>query len=138
MANMRLVTAVKNACLAPIKDAIDAGSGAGTIKVYTGPQPTLPSDAVGSLGTNTLLGTLTFSDPCGSISGGVLNMSAITQDSAADASGTATWARVADSAGATVKDMDVSNTGGGGTMQLNTTSIVVGGPILVTSYTVSA
>ncbi|MBK7424553.1 MAG: hypothetical protein IPJ48_16540 [Propionivibrio sp.] len=64
-------------------------------------------------------------------------MSAITQDTAADATGTATWARIADSTGATVCDVDVTATGGGGTLQFNTTSFVIGGPILISSFTIT-
>ena len=134
MALIKFATAVKNACLVPIQVAIDAGSGPGTIKIYNGVQPTLPSDAVT---IQTLLGTLTFSDPCGATAAGALTMSAITQDSAADATGTASWARIADSTGATVMDIDITTTGGGGTMQLNTTNIVIGGPILCASFVIS-
>ena len=135
MAIVRIATTVKNSMLTPIRDAIDAGSGAGTIKVYTSPMATLPSDAIS---TQTLLGTLTFSDPSGATpSGGVFTASAITQDSSADATGTAAWARIADSAGVTVMDIDITVTGGGGAMQMNTTSVVVGGPILVSALTVS-
>lgn len=134
MAIIRFVTAVKNSALTPIRDAIDAGAGAGTIKIYNGTQPASASDAVTS---QTLLGTLTFSDPCGTVASGSLTMSAITQDSSADATGTASWARIADSTGATVMDIDVTNTGGGGTLQLNTVNIVVGGPILITSFVLS-
>lgn len=134
MAIIRFVTAVKNSALDTIKTAIDAGSGAGTIKIYTGTQPTSPADAIT---TQTLLGTLTFSDPCGTSASGTLTMSAITQDSAADATGTATWARIADSTGATVCDIDVTATGGGGTLQFNTTSFVIGGPILISAFTIS-
>lgn len=141
MAIFRLVDTVKNACLAPIQVAVDAGSGAGTLKIYTGVIPTAPANAVGSAGTNTLLGTLTFSDSCiagGSIAAGLLTMGPITQDASADNSGTATWARILDSAGNTVGDIDVSNTGGGGVLQLNTVSIVAGGPIIVTAFTIAA
>jgi len=135
MAIVRIATTVKNSMLTPIRDAIDAGSGAGTIKVYTSPMATLPSDAIS---TQTLLGTLTFSDPSGATpSGGVFTASAITQDSSADATGTAAWARIADSAGVTVMDMDITVTGGGGSMQMNTTSIVIGGPILISAMTVT-
>lgn len=134
MAIIRFVTAVKNSALDTIKTAIDAGSGAGTIKIYTGTQPTSPADAIT---TQTLLGTLTFSDPCGTSASGTLTMSAITQDSAADATGTATWARIADSTGATVCDIDVTATGGGGTLQFNTTSFVIGGPILISAFTIT-
>lgn len=134
MAIVRFVDSVKNSVLTPLKDAIDAGSGAGTIKIYNGTQPTTAADAVT---TQTLLGTLTFSDPCGTVATGALTMSAITQDSSADATGTATWARIADSAGNTVMDVNVSVTGGGGALQLNTTSIVSGGPILISSFVIS-
>jgi len=64
-------------------------------------------------------------------------MSAITQDSAADATGTATWARIADSTGATVFDVDVTVTGAGGTLQFNTTSFVIGGPVLISAFTIT-
>lgn len=134
MAIIRFVTAVKNSALDTIKAAIDAGAGAGTIKIYTGTQPTTAADAIT---TQTLLGTLTFSDPCGTSASGTLTMSAITQDSAADATGTATWARIADSTGATVCDVDVTATGGGGTLQFNTTSFVIGGPILISAFTIT-
>ncbi len=134
MANFRLVTAVKNSSLDTIKAAIDAGVGAGLIKIYNGTQPSLPSDAVT---TQTLLGTLTFSDPCGSSSSGTLTFSAITQDSSADATGTATWARITDSAANVVFDCDVGVTGGGATLQFNTTNFVITGPILISSFAVS-
>jgi len=134
MAIIRFAVAVKNATLTSIRDAIDAGSGAGTCMTYTG---TIPADVATAVTTQTLLGTLTFSDPCGSVAAGVLTMSPITQDSSADASGTATWARVADSTGAAVLDIDISTTGGGGTLQMNTTNIVAGGPILISSFLIS-
>lgn len=134
MAIIRFVTSAKNTALDTLKTAIDAGPGAGTIKIYTATQPTNASDAIT---TQTLLGTLTFSDPCGATSGGTLTMSAITQDAAADATGTAAWARIADSTGATVFDVDVSNTGGGGTLQFNTVNFVIGGPILISAFTVT-
>jgi hypothetical protein len=134
MAIIRFVTTAKNNALDTLKTAVDAGAGAGTIKVYNGTQPTTANDAITS---QTLLATLTFSDPCGSTSSGTLTMSAITQDSSADATGTATWARIADSTGATVFDVDVTNTGAGGTLQFNTTSFVIGGPVLISAFTIT-
>lgn len=136
MAILRFAVAVKNSTLTQIRDAIDAGSGAGYLQVRTG---TIPADVATAV-TGTLLGTLTFSDPCGTVGSptpGALTMSAITQDSSADATGTATWARIFDSAGTAVMDIDISTTGGGGTLQLNTTNIVAGGPILISSFVIS-
>lgn len=134
MAVVHFSPTLKNEVLAPVAAAIDAGAGPATIKIYTGTMPTTTADAVT---TQTLLGTLTFSDPCGTIATGSLTMSAITQDSSADASGTASWARLQDSTGAVVMDLNVTTTGGGGALTLNTTNIVIGGPILITSFVIS-
>lgn len=134
MATVHFTTTVANAVLAPVMNAIDAGATGGTIKIYTG---TIPTDADTAIGTQVLLGTLTFSTSCGSISLKALTMATITQDSSADATGTASWARIADSNGLTVMDIDCSITGGTGALQLNTTSIVQNGPILITSFVIS-
>jgi hypothetical protein len=133
MANLRMTAALRNARCDAIKTAVDAGPAAGTIKIYTGTQPATADTA---LSGNTLLGTLTFTDPSApAASGGVLTFSAITQDTAADATGTATFARIADSTGATVFDCDVGTSGA--TINLNTTSIVTGGPIQISSFTIT-
>ena len=135
MAVIHFANTLKDAVLAPIVTAINAGSGAGTIKIYSG---TIPTDAATAItSSQVLLGTLTFSDPCGTIANNALTMGAITQDSSADATGTAAWARIADSAGVTVMDINVTTTGGGGALTLNTTNIVIGGPILITSFIIS-
>lgn len=134
MAIIRTAVTVKNNILTQIKNAIDAGTGAGTIKVYTGSMPAAPETAIT---TQTLLGTLTCSDPCGTVASGTLTFGAVTQDSSADATGVAAWARIADSDATAVHDVDITTTGGGGTLQLNTTNIVAGGPILCSSLTVT-
>lgn len=115
-----------------VKTAVDAGAGPGTIKVYTSP---MPADTTVGITTQTLLGTCTCSDPCGTESGGTLTFSAITQDSAADNSGVAAWARRADSGGTVVSDHDITVSGGGGALQMVSTTIVAGGPIAFTSLT---
>lgn len=121
--------------LTSINDNLNLGSGAGTIKLYTGTKPADPDTAIGS---QVLLGTLTLSDPAGTVSGRTLTFGAVTMDSAADATGTATWARLADSAGVAVIDIDITTTGGGGFGQMNTTSIVIGGPITAPSIVITA
>ena len=121
--------------LTSINDNLNLGSGAATIKLYTGTKPTDPDTAIT---TQTLLGTLTCSDPAGTVSGRTLTFGTITMDSAADATGTATWARLADSAGVAVIDIDITTTGGGGFGQMNTTSIVIGGPITAPSVVITA
>lgn len=134
MAILRLTVALQTSCITPIMTAIDAGAGAGLIDIYNG---AIPATAATAVTTQTKLGTLTFSDPSGSVTSGVFTASSITQDSSADATGTASWARIKDSTGATVGDIDITSTGGGGLLQLNTVNIVAGGPIIVTALTLS-
>jgi hypothetical protein len=123
---------IRNARLNVIRDAIDAGSGPGTLKVFSGSRP-----ATGGTET-TLLGTLTFSATSApDATGGVLTFNPITEDSSADASGTASWARVEASDGGFVMDVDVGESTSGADVILNTTTIVAGGPIRVTSGTLT-
>lgn len=136
MANFRVATATRQAQCDAVVDRVDAGAGPGLIKLYSGSQP---ANANTALSGQTLLATLTFSDPAfGSANAsGVATAGAITQDSAADAAGTATWARITDSDGNTAFDCDVSDTGGSGTIKLNTTSISAGGAVSLSSFTVT-
>lgn len=138
MATVNLSNALKTSMLTQLQNAIDAGATGGTIKLYTGAIPATPATAIGS---QVLLGTLTFPagmcDAPGSNTGGVLTAGAIVQDSDADSSGIATWARIADSTGNTVMDVDVTTTTGSGAIKLNTTNIVAGGPISMASFVVS-
>ena len=108
---------------------LNAG-GAATCEIYTGTKPTKPDTAVT---TQTLLGTCTCSATAGTYANRRFTFNAITQDSSADASGTATWARFLDGAGTGVLDVDVTTTGGGGFMQMNNAAITAGGPISITS-----
>ena len=138
MAYLSFVPTVSASVLTQIRDAINAGDSAGVIEVYAGTRPT---DAATAVGSQTKLGSLTFSDPCGTVSGNTLTMSAITQDSSADATGTATWARVSSvnsSVKTTVLDIDITTIGGGGTMQMNTTNVIAGGPILISAFVLTA
>lgn len=130
MAITHISTGAGGDCATAIKNRIDGGSGAGVIKCYAGSMPATPDDAITS---QTLLGTLTLSDPCGSVSGKTLTFSAITQDSSADASGTIDFCRIEDSAGNAVVDGDASNNNGTGMFKFNTTTVVSGGPIAMTS-----
>lgn len=134
MANVRLADTAQQGAMDAVVDLIDAGAGAGTIKIYTGTQPATGDTA---LSGNTLLGTLTFSDPAfgATNSSGVATASAITSDTNADATGTATFARIADSNGATVFDCDVGTSAT--TIVLNSTSITSGGTIALSAFTMT-
>jgi hypothetical protein len=83
---------------------------------------------------------LTFSDPAASAaSARTLTFSTITEDSAADVSGQATFARAQDSNGTTVFDADVGDAVNNPTaiILMNSRDFVVGGPIRVTSFTIT-
>lgn len=133
--------AVKTTILTAINDALNGGTGAAILEVYSGTKPAGPDTAVT---TQTLLGTLTCSDPAGVVSTIVgvptLTFNAITSDASADASGTASWARLSSTGGATVAvlDVDITSTGGGGFAQMNTTIITAGGPITAPSVVITA
>lgn len=129
---IKLTTAARNASADAVMALVDAGAGAGTIEIRTGVQPTNADDA----DSGTLLATLTFSDPAtGAAASGVDTASAITQDTAADATGTAGYFVVKDSTGAKVFTGSVTASGAGGDMQLVTTSITAGQPVQITSFT---
>lgn len=124
------VAALRNAQLDELTAALDAGT-AGLWRIYDGTRP-----ATGGAVTN-LLAQLTFSDPSApAAAAGVLTFSAITGDSSADATGTATWFRWVTSAAAFVADGDVGTSGAD--LNLDSVSIVSGGTVDITSATVTA
>lgn len=110
-------------------DQITSFAGASALlRIYNGTRPATAGTAT------TLLAELTCNATFApSASGGVLTLNAITQDSSANATGTATWFRIVKSDGTTfVMDGDVGTSGSD--LNLNTTSLVSGGPVAVTSF----
>lgn len=131
---LRLATTARNAAADAVVDLIDAGSGAGTLKIYSGSVGTTANDTP----AGTLLATVAWADPAfGAASSGV----ATATDPAAvnaSATGTAGCFLVEDSTGANVFDGTVTATGGGGDLTLSTTSLVSGSPVDITSFTYTA
>jgi hypothetical protein len=119
--------ALRNARL----DAITTAAGANAkLRLYSGTRP-----ATGGTAT-TLLAELT----CGATlapaaSGGVLTLNAITSDSSADASGTATWARLVKSDNTFVMDMDVGTSGAD--LNMNSNVISAGAAVAITGATLT-
>lgn len=128
---IKLSTTARNGMMDAITTAVGNG---GLLRIYDGTRPANPAAAI----TGNLLGTLTGASPFApGAASGVLTASSITQDSAADATGTASHFRLWKSDGTTaVCDGDV--TAGGADLSLNTTSIVIGGPIVCTSFVLTA
>lgn len=115
-------------------DAITTACGSNAkIRIYAG---TVPADVGTAIGSQTLLAEL----PCSatfapSASGGVLTVNAITQDSSADATGTATFFRVLTSTNTAVIQGAVGTSGSD--LNLNTTSISSGAAVSISSFTIT-
>ncbi len=110
-------------------DAITTRAGnAALLRIYDGSRP-----ATGGTAT-TLLAELTCGTPfAAGASSGVLTLGAITQDSSANATGTATWFRIVKADGTThVLDGNVGTSGSD--LNLTTASIVATQPVSVTSF----
>src|SRR5918995_1386862 len=94
-----ITTAARNSAADAVVDLVDVG-GAGSLRIYSG---TAPADANAALSGNTLLAQLAMSATAfGVASAGVATAAAITQDSSADATGTATFFRILAGNGTTV------------------------------------
>lgn len=124
-----MATGLRNAML----DAITTFTGGSALlRIYDGTRP-----ATGGTAT-TLLAELTCNATFApGASGGVLTLNSITQDSSANATGTATWFRLVKSDGTThVLDGNVGTSGSD--LNLNSTSITSGSAVSVTSATITA
>lgn len=112
-------------------DVVTSNVGAsGLLRIYDGTRPATGGTATTKLAE--LTGNATFAP---SASGGVLTLNSITQDSSADATGTATWFRWVTSGGTFCIDGNVGTSGSD--LNLTTTSIVATQPVSVTSFTIT-
>lgn len=134
--NTRISNASAIAACNAVVDLLDAGAGAATIQIRTGAQPADPDTAA----SGTLLATLTCSDPAfgnaaDAAPGAIATANAITDDTSADATGTAGYFRALDSDSNAIIDGEVGTSGAD--MNLNTVSITSGATVSVTSWTVT-
>ena len=134
---------IANVCAKAIADTVDdqinIGSTAAVLDVRTGAQPADPDTAA----TGTLLATLTFSDPAFGAAtdanpGGLITASAITDDSSANATGTAGYFRIR-ATGTGADDVADGECGTSGSdLNFNTVSITSGSTVSITSFTITA
>lgn len=133
MANVRFPVAECNAGLDAMLDRVDLGSGAATLSFYTSPLP-LPDAAIS---TQTLLGTVTMSDPAwGAASGRVKSANAITEANAV-ATGIPAFARMRDSAGNTRADFTCGVADSGAACILAAETMIAGLPIEIISLSIT-
>ncbi|HQV23886.1 MAG TPA: hypothetical protein PLJ88_12425, partial [Agitococcus sp.] len=120
----------------PQADALSDLADNGYLRIYDGTQPATADTAIT---TQVLLAELRFNaDAAPSAVDGVLTFNAITQDSNANNTGTASWFRALKSDGSTVL-FDGTVGVSGSDLNIATTAIVAGAIVGVTSfvYTVS-
>lgn len=122
-------TARKNATLDATLDLLNSGK----LRIYDGTRPAGPDTAITS---QVLLAELTFGATAfAAASSGSKTANAITADSAADATGTATWFRLVIPGDTAIIDGSVGTSGTD--LVLNVTSIVAGVEVAVISFVVS-
>lgn len=136
MANVRLANQTQQDACDAVAGYIDTGTGAGTIEIRDGTQPANANLTA----TGTLLATLTFQTTAfgaADTSGVATVTPSIVGDTSADASGTASWARIKTSGSATVFDCDVTNNTGTGTIKFDSVNFQVGGTVDITAFTIT-
>lgn len=122
-----------------VVDLVDAGSTnpEGRLLIYAG---SVPADADAALGGATLLATLNMSNPAfgnaaDAAPGATATAAAISDDTSADATGTATFFRIQDRDGTAVIQGSCGATGSGEDLELSTVSVEAGVIVSVTSLT---
>lgn len=129
---MRTAVATRNTALNAVRGSFTNGY----LRFYNG---TRPANADAALSGNTLLAECRFdaTNAFGTASGGVLTAAAIVSGTGV-ANGTPTFVRCLASDGTTVlTDASWSVNGGGGEVQTPATSIVAGGTVSVSSFTIT-
>lgn len=119
-----------------ILDVIESHIGTSAVlKIRTGAAP-----GIGNADSGTVLATLTLpSDWMAAASSNSKAKSGTWEDASADATGTAGHFRLYASDGTTQKiEGTVTATGGGGDLELDSTSITAGQPVTITGFTLAA
>lgn len=129
---IQLSTAVRNARLDQIESTIGTSA---ILRVRSGTAPANCATA----DSGTVLATINLpSDYMSAASGGVKQLAGSWVDSSADATGTAAHFRLYDSAGTTCHlQGTVTATGGGGDMEVNTTSFSAGQQFTITAFSLT-
>jgi hypothetical protein len=115
-------------------DSIDTSIGAsGLLRIYDSTQPTNVATA---LGAQVLLAELALSATAfGAASAGVLTANAISDDTSANATGTATWGTLVTSGGTRIVDFSVGTSSAD--LILNSVAIQSGATVSVSSFTIT-
>lgn len=127
---LQFSTTLRNNRLDQITSAV---GGSGLLRIYSG---TAPANVAAALSGNTLLAELTCNATFApSASNGTLTLNSITQDSSADATGTASFFRLLTSGGTAIVQGTVGTSGAD--LNLNSVAISSGAAVSVTSFTIT-
>lgn len=131
---VNLSTATQNAIANAVVALMDADVGAASIQLRTGASP-----GANNAATGTLLATLAFNDPSFAAAAlGVATMDNIPVLSAVGvAAGTAGYFRITDNSGDVIMDGTITATGGGGDLEMNTTTVSIGLTVEITAGTIT-
>lgn len=132
---INITIATRNAMLSAINTAVNAGAGAGKLRIYDGSKPANADTAVGA---QVLLAEITLADPAfAAPSGGTMDIDADpdVSDASANATGTASWARIVDSDNNAVYDGTVATSGAD--FNISSTSITSGQTVTLVSGTLT-
>lgn len=130
---LKFSTALRNSRADAITSTV---GGSALLRIYDNTSPGRPAGPGTAVTTQVLLAELTCNATfAAAASGGVLTLNAITQDSSANATGTASWFRILTSGGTAVLDGDVGTSGSD--LNLTTVSIVATQPVSITSATIT-
>lgn len=137
MAVTKISIAAAQAACDAIVDLLDSGAGTAYFRIYDG---TPPADLSVAVTSQVLLAELDLSNPAFGAAadgnpGAVATANSITAEASAPAGGTAAWFRIFNRNGDAVIDGDVTATGGGGALELNSTTIGAGANVSISSWT---
>ena len=137
---MTAVSACSQAVARISLDALTATFNGGTIKIFTGALPanTEAPDTGTLLSNGMVCGSPAFAPSlaCDSPRGAIATANPVTPDNSAVAGGTAGYWRVYNSEGACLMQGNCTKLGSTASMILNTTTIILGATIGVTSWTI--
>ena len=117
------VTAIKNTRMTAVLNAIDAGSAAGKLNIYT-------------TGYGALLVSITLADPCGTVAAGALSFSDMPKTGTATGTGSAAVARLLDSDDTVVAEGLTVGTSGTDII-IDNVSIATGQTVNITAGTIT-
>lgn len=128
---IEISTGLNEARLQATANHIDSGAGAGYFAIYGGTRAANIATAPGT----TALVQIELTEPCGSVTAGVLNLTAADVGMVAN-SGLATWARLFNGDGQAVLDCDCglySDPGDPGELRLSNLSLYAGAEVSLVS-----